>query len=434
MTLPPFLHIHIFIVFLSINKEIENMSGGNIPERLKISTFKLNALLAITQAINENLPQNELLSRYEKLLKDDLNIGKVVIYKYDSSSWNCLLSSGVKQGGVININVECELLKYTEITFITSNTDQNSEAFDIVIPVFNNNKPLAYVLIGDIEEEGEGVSPTIKHLHFIQTLSNVIIVAIENMRLFQESLNQMAMKKELELASRMQSMLIPNNNELPHNNKIWITAFYHPHLEVGGDYYDSIVLSKNEIGFCIADVSGKGISAALLMSNFQANLRALFTSEINLTSLVEKLNDRVMKSANGEKFITLFVAKYNTSTKELEYINAGHNLPILYESVSENLIFLKDGCVGMGMLEEIPVIKKGVVVIKEPTKLLCYTDGLVELMDDKEVEFGTSVLEQHISNTLNIKESIDSIIDDQHILTGNISIFDDITMLGIQFY
>ncbi len=254
------------------------------------------------------------------------------------------------------------------------------------------------------------------------------------MRLFQESLRQIAMKKELELASRMQSMLIPKNIDLPKNDKIWITAFYHPHFDVGGDYYDVINLSENEIGFCIADVSGKGISAALLMSNFQANLRALFNSDMPLATLVEKLNDRVMNSANGEKFITLFVGKYNYSTKELEYINAGHNHPIFYETVSKNLLFLKEGCVGMGMLEEIPVIRKGLLKIKETTKLLCYTDGLVELMDDKEVEFGTNVIEQHISNKLNIKESIDSIIDDQHILSGNKAIFDDITMLGAEFY
>ena len=168
-----------------------------------------------------------------------------------------------------------------------------TEAFDIVIPVYNNNSPLAYVLIGDIVEEGEGVSPTIKHLHFIQTLSNIIIVSIENMRLFQESLRQIAIKKELELASRMQNMLIPKNSELPQNDKIWITSFYHPHLDVGGDYYDFINLSENEVGFCIADVSGKGISAALLMSNFQANLRALFSSEISLPALVEKLNGHI---------------------------------------------------------------------------------------------------------------------------------------------
>jgi sigma-B regulation protein RsbU (phosphoserine phosphatase) len=380
------------------------------------------------------LPQAELLQRYERLLKDDLNIGKVVIFKFNSSSWECLLSSGIKESNPININVGQDLMKYSEITFVTSKSIPSAESFDIVIPVFNNNQPLAYVLIGDIEEEGEGVSPTIKHLHFIQTLSNIIIVAIENMRLFQDSLRQIAMKKELELASRMQSMLIPKNIDLPKNDKIWITAFYHPHFDVGGDYYDVINLSEEEIGFCIADVSGKGISAALLMSNFQANLRALFDSEMPLTTLVEKLNDRVMNSANGEKFITLFVAKYNYSTKELEYINAGHNHPILYETVSQNLFFLKEGCVGMGMLEEIPVIRKGLLKINETTKLLCYTDGLVELMDDKEVEFGTNVIEQHISNKLDIKESIDSIIADQHILSGNKAIFDDITMLGAEFY
>jgi sigma-B regulation protein RsbU (phosphoserine phosphatase) len=407
------------------------MASGNIPERLKISAFKLNALLSITQVINENLPQDELLKRYEKLLKEDLNIGKAVILKFNSVSWECLLSSGTEP---LNINVETDLMKYTEITFVTSKSIPGAESFDIVIPVYNNNKPLAYVLIGDIEEEGEGISPTIKHLHFIQTLSNIIIVAIENMRLFQESLRQIAIKKELELASRMQSMLIPNNNELPQNDKILITAFYHPHLDVGGDYYDFINLSPSEVGFCIADVSGKGISAALLMSNFQANLRALFTSEIALPLLVERLNDRVMKSANGEKFITLFVAKYNYLLRELEFINAGHNHPILYETESKNLKFLKEGCVGMGMLEEIPVIRKGVLKIKEKTKLLCYTDGLVELMDDKEVEFGTSVIEHHISNTLSIKETIDNIIDDQHILSGNKAIFDDITMLGVEFY
>ena len=141
-----------------------------------------------------------------------------------------------------------------------------------------------------------------------------------------------------------------------------------------------------------------------------------------------------MKSANGEKFITLFVAKYNLLTKELEYVNAGHNQPILYEVESKNLKFLKDGCVGMGMLEEIPVVKKGTIKINETTKLLCYTDGLVELMDENEVEMGTTELEKHISNESNIKESIDSIIEDQHILSGNKAIFDDITMLGIEFY
>ena len=94
-------------------------------------------------------------------------------------------------------------------------------------------------------------------------------------------------------------MLIPENANLPQDKSVLFSAFYHPHFSVGGDYYDCIALNDNVFGFCIADVSGKGISAAILMSNFQANLRALFTDEIPLDQLVIKLNDRVMASSKG---------------------------------------------------------------------------------------------------------------------------------------
>ena len=406
---------------------------GKGTDRLKTYTFKLNSLLAITQAINENLSKEDLLKRYEKILKEDLGIGKILIFMNDGK-WYCILQSGFADSYKSKINFETDLLIFKEISFITSAQHPSLENIDIVIPVYNNNTPLAYVLIGDIDEESEGVSPTIKHLHFIQTLSNIIIVAIENIRLFQDSLRQEALKKELELASKMQNMLIPNNEALPKNEKIWVTSFYHPHLDVGGDYYDVIPLSDNEIGFCIADVSGKGISAAILMSNFQANLRALFSHEISLDALIEKLNERVLRNAKGEKFITIFIAKYNYKTKELNYINAAHNPPIMYEVNSKKLSLLKLGCVGMGMLDEIPFIKKGSIFIKEKTKLLCYTDGLVEMLDESGIEIATTALEQQVSNENTIHDNIAKIIETQHIMTGNKAIFDDITMLGVEFY
>ena len=402
-------------------------------KRLKISNFKLSALLAITQAINENLPVEELLKRYEIILREDLGIGKVLIYK-NNDKWECILNSGYNSNLHREIIVDQDLVGICEITSVTTSHNEALGSFDIVIPVFKNNLPLAYILIGDIDEEGEGVSPVIKHLHFIQTLSNIIIVATENIRLFNESLRQEAIKKELELASRMQNMLIPDKNSLPKNDKLSITSFYHPHLDVGGDYYDVIHLNYSEIGFCIADVSGKGISAALLMSNFQANLRALFTPTIPLNELIRILNDRVMKSTKGEKFITLFVAKYNYNTRVLEYINAGHNQPILYETKKLTSTFLAAGCVGIGMLEEIPVINTGRCIIQEQTKLLCYTDGLVELIKEGDIRFDTADIEKRIMNTGSIEENISSIIEHQNILKGNVSFFDDITMLGIEFY
>lgn len=400
--------------------------------RLQLTTFKLKSLLNITQAINENLSQDELLKIYEKLLTQDLSIGKVLVYIYEDK-WKCILNAGEVGKSYETIDVERDLLPIQDIAFITSSPNKNLDAFDIVIPVINKNVSIAYVIIGDIEE-GEGVSPIIKHLNFIQTLTNIIVVAIENIRLFKESLRQEAIKKELELASKMQNMLIPNPSILPRDDKIYMTSFYHPHFDVGGDYYDYIPLSKNEFGFCISDVSGKGMSAALLMSNFQANLRALFTHDVTLDALIEKLNERVMASTNGEKFITLFIAKFNYKTRELEYINAGHNHPLLYLMKSSELQFLKRGCVGIGMLDEIPLIRKGSVTIEEPSKILCYTDGLIELIDGKKISFGTKEIEECIMNNHSIEENIQAIIKKQGILDGNAAIFDDISILGIELF
>ena len=404
-------------------------------KRLKLFSFKLNSLLAITKAINANLSTEELLKRYEVILREDLNIGKVLIYKYnyDQSDWEIILNAGCGDE-VKNINLKEDVFGHSEITFVTSSPNESLRTFDNIIPVFHNNEPIAYVLIGDIDDDAKGVSPTIKHLHFIQTLSNIIIVAIENIRLYNESLRQEALKKELELASRMQSMLIPEEKSLPHNNKIYVTSFYKPHFEVGGDYYDFLPLSDDEWGFCIADVSGKGISAALLMSNFQANLRALFTTNTELESIIYKLNERVMSSAKGEKFITLFIAKYNYNTKQLHYITAGHNPPLLYKTKSKELVFLKDGCLGLGMLDEIPTIKKGNITIEERTKLFCYTDGLVELLGDEGVNYDTRQIEEHVNNSDRIDENITAIIKDQNILEGSTSIFDDISIIGMEFY
>jgi sigma-B regulation protein RsbU (phosphoserine phosphatase) len=400
-------------------------------KRLQIFNFKLNALLEITQAINSNLSVQELLDRYQNILRGELKIGRILIFKY-KVVWECILDTNVFESNTNKIDVETDLKPFTDICFISSSDNPALKAYDIVIPVYNNYVPIAYVLIGDIDEEMEGVSPVIKHLKFIQTISNIIIVAIENIRLFNESLRQEALKKELELASRMQNMLIPKKESLPQTDQLFMTSFYMPHFEVGGDYYDYIRMDENEFGFCIADVSGKGMSAAILMSNFQATLRALFTKEVPLKTLVERLNERVLSNANGEKFITLFIGRYNQKTHELEYINAGHNPPILYDIETKRMELLKSGCVGMGMLDRLPFVIKGNIILSSSSKLLCYTDGLVELLEGENIQLATKVLEEELSNDRSIEDNIRQIIIKQSIMEGNPAIFDDITMLGFQ--
>ena len=402
-------------------------------KRLKFCTFKLDSLLEITNAINDNLSVEKILSTYEHILLQELNIGKVVVYAF-SKTWKIVLESGALEKEFKNIVVKKDLLEHEDITTTSSTENSQLMSYDFIIPVFHDTKAIAYVLIGDVEEEKEGVSPTIKHLHFIQTLTNVIFVAIENKRLYEENLQQARLKKEMELASRMQNMLIPDTSLFPKNDDLFVDSFYLPHFDVGGDYYDFERLSENEYFFCVADVSGKGLSAALLMANFQASLKAYLTTGIKLPELVKLLNGRVVESAQGEKFITVFAGKYNSDTRELRYINAGHNAPFLFDKKTKELFELQDGCPGIGMLDEIPFINEGVKIIPNPTKLICFTDGLAELENENKEEIGLAELEKCMSNQQTVDNNFLCLQEVLNLKKGNPALFDDITILGIDFF
>ena len=406
------------------------MTGERLPkDRLKMSKFKLDALLDITLSINANLPTAELLRKYESILRDELGIGKILLFKY-GEQWEPLLNSGFPESLKASVDVENDLLCFREIQ--TEVVQKHFRAVDFIIPVLHNNEPSAYVLIGDIDEEGEGMSPLIKHLNFIQTISGIIVVAIENQRLFRESLRQEALRRELELAARMQMMLIPDNTRLPSDNLIRAKGFYYPHYEVGGDYYDFMQLSENVAGFCIADVSGKGMSAALLMSNFQASLRALFTAGASLEELIRTLNTLVVTNSAGERFITLFIARYNTETRELEYINAAHNPPVIINTRTGQSSLLRQSCVGVGMLDEIPCVRTETLTLKNPTKIICYTDGLSELKDDGGRDYGIAPLVKHFPNGKPLAENIESLIRDIDISSNNQRLFDDVSILAVE--
>ncbi|MFL5762571.1 MAG: SpoIIE family protein phosphatase [Bacteroidia bacterium] len=400
----------------------------NISKRIK--DIKLNSLLEITKAINNNFSTEQLLEIFEEVLEKQLNIGKLVLFSNENDSWRCILKYGVGQE-YNDINVERDLLPIKDIGTINFSQQNLNRAFEIVIPVFHKQHPLAYVLIGDLEDKVE-VSPAIKHLPFVQTLTSIIVVAIENKKLARDTVRQAAMRKELELASEMQSMLFPS--VLPHDKNIDTAAFYLPHQQVGGDYYDFIWLNENECAFCVADVSGKGVAAALLMSNFQANLRVLFNHTTSLTDLVRELNTKVMANAKGEKFITLFIAKYNLVTRTLTYVNAAHNPPLL--ATGNSVSTLKIGCTGLGMFDEIEKIKEGIVNISPGTTIVCYTDGLTELENDKGEDFGIDGLKELIKNNpdLNMMELNTLIMETVMYYKQSRPYIDDIALFSLKAF
>ena len=365
-----------------------------LENRIKSKDFKLNSLLEITTAINSNKSVTVILNIFNYILSEQLGIRKFILFN-NQKNWAVLDKMGIK-GKIKEINVEEDFMRFTDITVIESSYKKSLDSFDVVIPVYHKEKPLAFLVLGGVKDQlMSNDKRSFVNLNFIQTLTNIIVVAIENKRLAKESIKQETIKKELEIASEMQKLLFPS--ELPSNHRIDISAKYLSHSQVSGDYYDYIQLNEDEFIICIADVSGKGVPAAMLMANFQATVRTLLTyKRFNLKELVSELNKKVFDNAKGEKFITFFIAEYNSSTRELKYINAGHNWPILIQGKSAS--FLNKGGIGLGMLAELPFLDSDVVKIKNNTTLILYTDGVVELENKEDEQFETERLTKIAQN------------------------------------
>lgn len=403
-------------------------------ERLRFCNFKLRTLLNITQAINENLPTGQLLKTFQHVLSEELNIGRFLLYSNLEKEAEIILKYGIDEKEYQKIDYQKNLKPITSIEITIGEGSEPFDVFDFVIPIFKNSKVIAYILMGDIDNKQIGISPSLRHLQFIQTLTNIIMVAIQNKELVRQSVVQERMQKELEMAAKIQSVLIPSVSSFPKRKNIKVDTFYMSHYEVGGDLYDFGQINKNEVYFCIADVSGKGMSAAMIMSNFQANLRAQFQNKnVHLENVVKSLNENVIKVSEGLHFVTMFLAKYNTLTQRLIYINAGHLPPILYDFKTEKTLLLKQGCPGIGMLDEIPKIEVGKIKIKNPSKILCFTDGLSEYSIDEKEDYGYYVTQEAMMfSDLNISDTITHITQKLNLTKENTNIFDDITILGVE--
>lgn len=388
------------------------------------------SLKTIAEAINSNQSVQDLLSTYKNtLMEPPLSIEKLVLFE-EQTNWECVMKFGIEaEFPVFN---QKDLAKVESSKFLINSLGKR-ENFEVSIPVKHEEKVIAYVMVGDIKEE-EGVSPIIKHLNFIETLTNIIIVAIKNRRFIADSLRQERVRKELELAAEMQAMLVPN--ELPSDDYFDVSAIYRPHQQVGGDYYDFISINEDEVMFCMADVSGKGVSAAFLMSNFQAYLMAIFRfQKMALEDIVHELNDRVIRSTQGEKFITFFFATYNKQSRLLKYINCGHNPPILMPPQGKTE-WLKNGCMGLGMLDEIPRVLSGEVSIEPGSVVICYTDGLTELENEDLEEYGTERLEQALEKNFFAPTAAlnQLIVKELNAFRGTMPYVDDTALLSCRFH
>jgi phosphoserine phosphatase RsbU/P len=267
--------------------------------------------------------------------------------------------------------------------------------------------------------------------NFLEAFSVHAALAIENARLHQDIVEKERIEKELEIAGAIQRRLLPK--QLPVLTGYEIDAVARPSKNVGGDYYDLIMLSEGKFAFVIADVSGKGVPAALLVSTLHASLHAYIDGAANLSQLVRRLNVVVHNNTEAERFITLFMAVLDPSNGSLTYVNAGHNFPFILRTQQSSIQPLFSTGLPLGMFEGVE-FQQETVTLDPSEYLVLYTDGVTEAMNKSFEEYGEKRLRQVMVGASDKSASgfMSGIVSDVEKFVAGEPQSDDLTMMVLK--
>lgn len=394
----------------------------DMENKLNLKHLQIKSLLQITQAINENKSAEDLYSMYNSFMSWEMGVEKMALFVIkEETEWKCVSTINCVSTKIFK--VIDKIKSHHRLYTVKDEDDPQLRAFDIVIPVFHKKQPIAYALVAGLKNKED----IYDKIQFIQTITNVIAVAIENKRLFQKQLNQELFKKEIELASKVQQMLIPD--VLPKTERYELSSIYKPHLNIGGDYLDYIQFSENKFGFCIADISGKGVGAALLMANFQAMIQFLIYQYKDLETFIFALNQSVYRITKSDKYITLFFAVVDLEEGKFSYINSGHYPPVMINGGKK--IRLDQGSTIIGAFEQLPEIKETIIDIEDEMLVLSFTDGIVELQNEEGKYFDDERIEAFVekNNQMSADAFNDELLTVIDNFKGNLEYADDIAIL-----
>lgn len=371
-----------------MKKDIEVIE--QLEHELNLKQLQIKSLLTITQAINENISADSLFNMYKSFLSWEMGVERMLLYIKNENEWECV-SRIHEENNIDKGTLEIILSQYNRLHTIKKNDPAELHAFDILIPVYHKKMPLAYALIGGIKQKDD----IYNKIQFITTITNIVAVAIENKRLFKRQLEQERYDREINLAREVQQMLIPEN--LPYGDRYQFGSIYKPHLNVGGDYIDFLKFDEDRFVFCIADISGKGVAAAILMANFQAIIQSLVYQYRDLETFIFALNETVyQRITKSDKYITFFVAEVDVKKRKLKYINAGHYPPIL--CMGGKVQRLTKGCTVIGAFEKMPFIEEETIDLEKESLILTFTDGLTELKNERGEYLQDEQLEKFVCN------------------------------------
>ncbi len=333
-----------------------------------------------------------------------------------------LMKEIARRGGVNNID---ELLgQFPNSEFLISLARRRVR---FITPLVSAEEFLGCLAVSD---KISGYRLNFEDVTTISTIADQLSLAITTSRLYQESLEKQRLDEEMNFARAIQQQLLPK--QFPVGPRYQFSAYSDPSLQVGGDYFDFIDTPRGTCAFVIADASGKGMPAALLISQIQAAVRTEVRHDVPLAQMLSNVNELVQQEEMSDKFATLFFADFDPNNLTLRYANAGHNYPILV-SEKNGVKYLEEGGLLLGAFGGVSY-EQGEVRLEENDVLLLYTDGLNEAVDERDEQYGEArVLEMlHRHKHLSAAEIQKHILDDVRRFAVKSELQDDMTLVVLK--
>ena len=381
------------------------MCGAKVPDLINAreqqrQITQLSLLFEATRLLNSTLDLAELLELILKIASQEARADRGSVFLVDSQRkelWSIVASGldhqeirvpfgkGVagkvaESGEIINVE-DARSLPYFDSSF-----DQKfgyTTKSLLSLPIRHHTGEIVGV-IQLLNKKGANTF-TREDEDFLIKLSGHMAMALENARLHRDALIKQRLEKELALARGIQRSLLPEGP--PTVPGYEIAVLNEPCFEVGGDYYDFLSLGPQSLLLVVADIEGKGVGSALVMSNLQATLRALVMHLHSLEVLAVSLNEMMCNDTKSEKYLSCFLGLVDTRRRGLHYINAGHVPPILIRAASGEYELLEEGGTVVGLFPAMEY-RRGAAKLEPGDVLVCCTDGILEACNDDEEEFG----------------------------------------------
>ena len=429
---------HNICIALDNHRLIEHLKRKNFELNHKI--LELETLydlgLAISSLMEFNKLADEILMRAISLL--DANLGALFIKKEDGSV-EIVSKFGAKMADKKELKaIEKSIVNHIIVNkgeaLIVNRPPTNSSIKRrkmLAVPIKVQDKILGVLWVGDKEgRQKELLDFNEADARLLSSFAHQAAVSLENAKLHQESLEKERIERELQVAASIQQNLLPK--EAPKIKGYDIASLCLPCRQVGGDFFDFIPLSPGKLGLTIADVSGKGIPASLLVSTLQASLQAHCEADYSPASIVHKLAQSIYRCSLPNKFISFFFGVMVLSQRKIISTNAGHNYPLIL-SYNDEIKRLKEGGFCLGLFEKTEYASE-ISPIKPGDILVMYTDGLTETQNSKEEEFGESRLIEEVQSCRKLKaaEIIDRLHNSIKRFSSSAPMRDDLTLVIIK--